>query len=161
MLHAQVSSGVKKSGIYYPREPMGLIALPSKFMQSLDMTFPVFPRTPAAVIFDMDGLLFDTEALYQRAIAAAALEGGYDVAEASPLMIGRPLEQSRQLLSKLYGEVFPVDKFLISMFRHFGVDRDRPLVVVEHGEVQAVGGRRDRHAGVMPNDVEGVSRDDS
>ena len=119
MLHAQVSSGVKKSGIYYPREPMGLIALPSKFMQSLDMTFPVFPRTPAAVIFDMDGLLFDTEALYQRAIAAAALEGGYDVAEASPLMIGRPLEQSRQLLSKLYGEVFPVDKFLISMFRHF------------------------------------------
>ena len=38
------------------------------------------PHLPAAVVFDMDGVLFDTEHLYQEAIVLAAAEGGYEVA---------------------------------------------------------------------------------
>jgi HAD superfamily hydrolase (TIGR01509 family) len=67
----------------------------------------------------MDGLLFDTEALYQRAIAAAAAEGGHDLGSASRLMIGRPVAQSRRLLFDLYGAAFPLDEFLAAMDRHF------------------------------------------
>jgi beta-phosphoglucomutase-like phosphatase (HAD superfamily) len=54
------------------------------------------PRKAAAVILDMDGLMFDTEALYRDAVIAAAADGGHDISTAFYLStIGMSLEATR------------------------------------------------------------------
>ena len=80
------------------------------------------PRRPAAVVFDLDGLLFDTESLYQDAILSAAGELGHDMTPAVfRTMIGRPLAQTRAFLLQQYGSDFPVEELLATWHRHFAV----------------------------------------
>jgi len=77
---------------------------------------------PSAVVFDMDGLLFDTEVLYQEAIHLAAAEGGHEVAiDVFNRTVGLPWAQSRALLLSHFGKAFPVDEFQETWVRHFWV----------------------------------------
>ena len=88
------------------------------------------PRRPAAVIFDLDGLLFDTESLYQEAIMAAADDVGQEMTPAIfHSMIGRPWLQTRAFLVSHYGSSFPVDDFRAAWHRHFDVIVETRLAV--------------------------------
>src|SRR5690348_15569679 len=78
------------------------------------------PRRPAAIVFDMDGLLFDTETLYQEAAILAAADGGHDVSSGVfSQTIGLPWPQSRALLLAHFGPTFPVEDFVARWVRHF------------------------------------------
>lgn len=70
------------------------------------------PRIPQAVVFDMDGLLFDTEAIYREAMIATALRLGFEMPDQVFLaMVGLPPDASRAHLRSHYGNNFDVETF--------------------------------------------------
>jgi beta-phosphoglucomutase-like phosphatase (HAD superfamily) len=65
-----------------------------------------------AVVFDMDGLMFDTEALYKVAWQRAAAECGFDLTDATyATLIGRPAEDCDTDLLSLFGPSLPLHRF--------------------------------------------------
>jgi HAD superfamily hydrolase (TIGR01509 family) len=70
------------------------------------------PRQPRAVILDMDGLMFDTEALYRDAVIAAAKDGGHDIPVPFYLStIGLSLDATRTAFRERCGNDFDFDRF--------------------------------------------------
>lgn len=72
-----------------------------------------------AVIFDMDGLLLDTESLAMDALVSAGTELGYDMPRTfCHLMIGAPADRCRALVIETYGENFPLTRYFETQERH-------------------------------------------
>jgi beta-phosphoglucomutase len=69
-------------------------------------------RTIRAVVFDMDGLMLDTEPIYKVAWQAASAGLGYDLDDALyATFVGRPnVECERDLLDR-FGSGFPLERF--------------------------------------------------
>ncbi len=67
-------------------------------------------RGVQAVIFDMDGLMFDSECIAQAAWQAATLEAGYDLSDqVFRVLVGRNLAGVAHELRVAFGEDFPFE----------------------------------------------------
>ena len=78
------------------------------------------PHRPRGVVFDMDGLLFDTEAMVRDAMAAAGSRLGFEVPDTLFLsLIGLAGDASRTKLVDHYGPAFDVDGFWLAVDRDF------------------------------------------
>lgn len=65
-----------------------------------------------AVVFDMDGLLLDSEILFKKSWQEASLSLGYTLSDDLFLqLIGRVAADSRKILSETFQCEFPYDKF--------------------------------------------------
>jgi HAD superfamily hydrolase (TIGR01509 family) len=71
------------------------------------------PQRPAAVVFDMDGVIFDTEVIYRDALTEATAEFGREMPiSLFKSMIGRPGDTNRAAMIEHFGPDLPVDDLL-------------------------------------------------
>lgn len=78
------------------------------------------PRMPAGIVFDMDGLLFDTESLHRDAARAAAEEAGRPLPEEVFLtLVGGSEADNQARLRAHFGSGFDLDAFGAAWMRHY------------------------------------------
>ena len=66
----------------------------------------------AALVFDMDGLMLDTEPIYRTSWQRAAAELGWELSDhAYEPYIGRRTEDCERELAERWGRTFPIDRF--------------------------------------------------
>ncbi|NER78689.1 MAG: HAD family phosphatase [Leptolyngbya sp. SIO1D8] len=75
---------------------------------------------PKALIFDMDGLMLESERLYQQAWKIAASELGYELDAALYLsLVGRSNAEAEQAFVKVFGTGFPTAAFNAGWHAHW------------------------------------------
>ncbi|MFK0208867.1 HAD family hydrolase [Agrobacterium sp. NPDC090283] len=82
----------------------------------------MLPFLPQALVFDMDGLLIESERLYRDSFLAASEEGGHGMkVETYQKVCGSPWDVITGTIFADYGADFPIDSFRDAWLRHLGV----------------------------------------
>ena len=77
-------------------------------------------RSIQAVLFDMDGTVFDSERVYREGFRLAAKEMGLSpsVVDHHPILCGLPRDESRRYMKGVFGEEFPYDDWRERMWQY-------------------------------------------
>jgi HAD superfamily hydrolase (TIGR01509 family) len=94
----------------------------------------MLPRPVRAVVFDMDGLLVDSEAVFRDSMMYVARERGHDLPlEVFLRMVGLPGPSSRAVALDHFGEDFPIDEFNAAVWAHAKAHHDEIGVALKAG----------------------------
>ncbi len=90
----------------------------------------MFEKPIEAVLFDMDGLLLDTEALYAQSMQAAARALDREMPISFwPSMVGVPARDCNEMIRDFYGPDLDIEAFRREFSVHFGQLRESGIPV--------------------------------
>ncbi len=103
-----------------------------------------WPEKVEAVIFDMDGLLLDTERIYKRVMQQICVEWGHEMThEMFAAFVGIPQSENVPIYHRFFGSDFKVEKFedILITRAHEEMANGIPL---KHGAQQLIEGLSSR-----------------
>jgi len=102
-----------------------------------------------AVIFDMDGTLFDTESVYANAWRAAGKELNFaPIEEAIAACTGRNAKDTRQFFEDHYKELISYDEFMAVRTKYYDAKIEEIGVPIKPGVVELLDYLKANHIGV-------------